>query len=105
MKGLLLGMLFLTNGMGMGLSSLLIYLQSYAKQFNYLSYFGNSEFNVVDSLKCFTKSQSRHGCVDGPLFSYLVLTAVVLVSGAVFLRAAYKYTLRRRGLEPFNPHL
>lgn len=100
MKGLLLGMLFFTNGMAMGFSSLLIYLQNSAPEFHFPSYFGNSKANVMDNLDCLSKG---HNCVNGPLFSYVILAVTVLLSGVVFIIAAYKYTLRRRDVEPFNP--
>ena len=104
MKGLLLGMLFFTSGMAMGFSSLLIFLQGMAKEFEPTSYFGNSQYNVQESLNCLS-SKGRE-CVDGLLFSYIVLAVAVLVSFIVFIRAAYKYTPRRRGMEPhYNPYL
>ena len=104
MKGLLLGMLFFTSGMAMGFSSLLIFLQGgKKKQFEFTSYFGNS-YKVQESLNCLS-SKGRE-CVDGPLFSYIVLAVAVLVSFIVFILAAYKYTPRRRGIEPhYNPYL
>ena len=102
MKGLLLGMLFFTSGMAMGFSSLLIYLQNSADhdQFEFPSYFGNSKANVMDNLDCLSGGRN---CVNGPLFSYVILAVTVLLSGVVFIIAAYKYTLRRRDIEPFNP--
>ena len=103
MKGLLLGMLFFTSGMAMGFSSLLIFLQGMANTFEFTSYFGNS-YNMQESLNCLS-SMGRE-CVDGPLFSYIVLAVAVLVSFIVFILAAYKYTPRRRGIEPhYNPYL
>ena len=103
MKGLLLGMLFFTSGMAMGFSSLLIYLQSQAPKFEFTSYFGNANVTVKHTLNCLSK---KHDCMDGPLFSYIILAIAVLVSGAVFIRAAYKYIPRRRGIEPYyNPYI
>ena len=105
MKGLLLGMLFLTTGMAMGFSALIIYLQKYAHRFHFLSYFGNSKFYVKDILECAAQPHETEKCWDGPLFSYIILAVTVVLSGIVFMIAAVKYTFRRRDIEPFDPRV
>lgn len=101
MKGLLLGMLFLTTGLAMGFSALIIYLQKFADNFHFTSYFGNSKSYVKDILKCAADKE----CWDGPIFSYVILTGAVVLSGAAFVIAAVKYTFRRRDIEPFDPRV
>lgn len=106
MKGLLLGLLFLTNGLAMGLASALIFFQSFAPQFEFTSFFGNSKVYFKDVFKCLIEHRDNvHQCVDSPLFSYIFLAVVVLFSAAVFMRAACKYKFRKRDLEPYNPLL
>lgn len=102
MKGLLLGMLFLTSGLAMGLSSLFIYLQTFADQFDFTSFFGNSNTYVKDIFTCL-HDKHRH-CMDGPLFCFILLAVVVLFSAAVFVMATLKYTFRKRDVEPYNPN-
>ena len=103
MKGLLLGMLYLTNGIAMGCAALLIYLQSFAEHFNFLSFFGNANNYVRDILNCVYKKKHVERCVDSPLFSYILLAVAVALSVAVFMRAAIKYTFRKRDIDPYNP--
>ena len=105
MKGLLLGMLFLTSGLAMGFSALAIYLQGFAEQFHFLAYFGNSKSYVKDILKCISDHHNKSPCVDGPLFAYIILAIAVVLSCTVFVMAAFKYTLRKRDIEPFDPRI
>ena len=100
MKGLLLGMLFLTSGLAMGLSAVFIYLQSFADPFNFISFFGNSNTYVEDIFKCLINDKKH--CMDGPLFCFILLAVVVLFSAAIFVKATLKYTFRRRDVEPYN---
>lgn len=105
MKGLLLGMLFLTSGLAMGLSAAFIYLQSFAHQLHFASFFGNSNEYIKDIFQCLRKKHEfLHDCTDGPLFSYILLAVVVLFSVAVFVSATVKYKFRKRDVEPYNPN-
>ena len=95
-------MLFLTDGIAKGGAALLILLQSFPEDFHFLSFFGNSNNYVRDILTCMYDNDMKK-CMDSPLFSYILLAVAVVVSALVFVRAAIKYRLRTRDVEPYNP--
>ena len=106
MKGVLLGMLFLTEGIAMGFAAFIIFLQGQAPPFHFTSFFGNSNNYVIDILSncLLTLDEGELKCVDGPLFSYVLLAVVVILAIVVFTGAAIKYSFRKRDIEPYNPN-
>ena len=107
MKGVLLGMLFLTEGIAMGFAAFIIFLQGQSHPFHFTSFFGNSNNYVIDILRnCLLKPHhdGELKCVDGPMFSYVLLAVVVILAIVVFTGAAIKYSFRKRDIEPYNPN-
>ena len=109
MKGVLLGMLFLTEGIAMGFAAFIIFLQGKSPHFHFTSFFGNSNNYVTDILSncLLTRKPFDEGelkCVDGPLFSYVLLAVVVILAIVVFTGASIKYSFRKRDIEPYNPN-
>lgn len=103
MKGILLGLLFGTEGIAMGCSAFVIYLQGKAEKFNYFSFFGNSNHYVQDFLyRCLHGKHYR--CEDGPQFAYILVGLFVFFSVIFFCVAAIRYKFRKRDMDPYNPN-
>ena len=103
MKGILLGLLFGTEGIAMGCAALIIYLQGKATEFSFSSFFGNSNHYVQDFLlRCFHAEHSR--CEDGPQFAYILVGLFVFFSVIFFCVAAIRYKFRKRDIDPYNPN-
>ena len=102
MKGLLLGLLFGTEGVAMGVAAFLIFLQGQAKKFSFFSFFGNSDHYVKELIECV--SDRRKYCTDSPLFSYILVSIIVVLSVVFFCWAAFKYQFRKRDPDPYNPN-
>ena len=102
MKGLLLGLLFGTEGVAMGVAAFFIYLQGQAKEFSFFSFFGNSDRYVQDLIECL--NDKHESCTDSPLFSYILVSIIVILSVIFFYYAALKYQFRKRDPDPYNPN-
>ena len=108
-KGLLIGMLFASEGIAMGLSALVTLIVSKcAPPTHFTSFFGNthdfSSLALNISSPCRQHLQhSTFGCADGVLFSYLVLAVIAIVSAVLFGVGAVSYKHRRRDQDPYMP--
>ena len=109
MKGLLIGLLFASEGISMGLSALVtLTLSEASPQNHFCSFFGNKRMyykEVLDTWSpCRAKLQdSIFGCVDGILFAYMILGGIAVMSAVVFAVAALRYKPRRRDSDPYMP--
>ena len=108
MKGLLLGLLFGTEGIATGFASAFIGLQDLAPKFSFCSFFGNSNFfynNIATYKGCIDRilDEGDSGCLDSPIFSYIAFLVIAIISVIGFIIAAVYYKLRRRDPEPYIP--
>lgn len=106
MKSFLLGLLFGTEGIAMGFASLFIGLQNTATDDSFFSFFGNTNYfyRDVTSHPCTTKLQNgriANQCLDSPLFSYIILLGITLVSVSMFVVNSLRYKFRRRDADPY----
>lgn len=107
MKGLLIGMLFASEGIAMGLSAIVTVIISFsAHNYSFFSFFANNvEFyiEVLDAASNCTKAikESPFGCNDGILFVYALLIVVSILSAIFFGIAAMRYKYRRRDQDPY----
>lgn len=101
MKGILLGLLFGTEGIATGFASILIWLQDAFPNYSFFSFFANSNtyYKYVDEETC-TDGSIFGSCADSPLFAYIVFLLVTLLSVTFFTISALRYKLRRRDPDP-----
>ncbi len=110
MKGILIGMLFASEGLSLGLSSLVLTLIKQVPQYNFFAFFGNSEtfydqvFNITSTCRLnLYKSDFIHACSDGVIFGYSIFAVIAVISAIVFVIAAVNYKKRRRDHDPYMP--
>ena len=110
MKGLLIGMLFASEGIAVGLSSLVtLIIAKGAPVFHFCSFFGNTRGFYKQVLNAASKCTERlhqgfrYSCTDGILFVYLILAVVAVVSAILFGVGACMYKPRRRDQDPYMP--
>ena len=108
MKGMLIGLLFASEGIALGLSAFVTLILSRAPAYHFCSFFGNTRTFYREVLElgssCRSKlTASMFGCVDGVLFAYMVLAGIAVVSAVVFGVAAVRYKRRRRDQDPYMP--
>lgn len=107
MKGMLIGLLFASEGISMGLSALVtLTLSKASPQNHFCSFFGNKRTFYKEVLdvgsSCRAKlKDSLFGCVDGILFAYIILAGIAATSAVVFAVAAIRYKRRRRDSDPY----
>jgi len=105
MKGILLGLLFGTEGIATGFAAVFIALQDSAPQLGFCSYFGNTNFfwDNATSSQCIQRSNKSffYQCHDSPLCSYIVFLIVALLSFAGFIVSSVRYKLRKRDPDPY----
>ena len=105
-KGLLIGMLFASEGMAMGLSAILtLVVSKLTPTGHFCSFFGNARdfyLKVLDkSSECW--QGSTFVCSDGVLFVYLVLALIAIIFAVLFCVGAILYKHRRRDQDPYMP--
>lgn len=109
MKGLLIGMLFASEGVAIGLSAVAtLIISKFAPAYHFCAFFGNTRSfysQVLDiGSSCKEKlHDSVFGCTDGVLFWYLILAVFAVVSAVLFGVGAHRYKLRRRDQDPYMP--
>lgn len=106
MKGMLIGMLFASEGIAMGVSGLVTLVISRVPMYHFCSFFGNSRrfyAHVLDGGCKAELKEATFGCTDGILFSYIVLALISIASAVMFAVGAVAYKKRRRDLDPYMP--
>jgi len=105
MKGILLGLLFGTEGIATGFAAVFIALQDCAPQLGFCSFFGNTNFfwDNATSSECIQRSNLSlaYQCHDSPLCSYIVFLIVALLSFAGFIVSSVRYKFRKRDPDPY----
>ncbi len=108
MKGMLIGMLFASEGISMGLSALVTLALSRAPPYHFCSFFGNERSFYMEVLNFGSNCRAElkdsiFGCADGILFAYIILAGIAVTSAVVFGVAAVRYKRRRRDQDPYMP--
>ena len=106
MKGILLGLLFGTEGITTGFASVFIALQGTASsQLGFCSFFGNTNlfWERAAREECIQRSTEFivYQCHDSPLCSYIVFLVVALLSFAGFMVSSVRYKFRKRDPDPY----
>ena len=106
MKGMLIGMLFASEGIAMGVSGLVTFIISRVPKYHFCSFFGNSRSfysHILDGSCREELGGSLFGCTDGVLFSYIILALISIASAIMFAVGATSYKKRRRDQDPYMP--
>lgn len=109
MKGMLIGMLFASEGLALGLNALAtVLISKLVPPYHFCSFFGNTlkfylaALNPASTCRKALR-ESMFGCVDGILFAYLILAVIAIISAVLFGVAAVTYKRRRRDKDPYMP--
>ena len=104
MKGILLGLLFGTEGIAMGFAAAFIGLQDKSSDFSFCSFFGNSNLFYKNVAQSTCKNQEPfHICMDSPLCAYIIFCIVAVIFLISFIISALRYKFRRRDPDPYTP--
>lgn len=106
MKGMLIGMLFASEGIAMGVLGFITFVISRVPMYHFCSFFGNSRgfySHVLDGSCKAELGKAVFGCTDGIMFSYIILALISIVSAIMFAMGATLYKKRRRDLDPYMP--
>ena len=104
MKGLLLGCMFGTEGLSMGIAGVLVLLHNLAPKYSVYAYFANANnyYKKITHSPCIDRPPG-HECMDSAMSTFVVFALVATLSIIFFVIVALRYKYRRRDLDPYLP--
>jgi preprotein translocase subunit SecY len=109
MKGVLIGMLFASEGIAMGISALItLIVAKGAPASNFAAFFGNTRDFYKEVLNANSSCRERlkeslFACTDGTLSVYLIFAVIAVIFTVLFGVGACMYKNRRRDADPYLP--